>query len=189
NAWNHADQTFSAIDSPAIQGYTPDRTVVDNVKVNPDSHDLTEVTVTYTADAQKLTVNFIDDTTGKTLKTIDKIGHSDESADYDTKSDIQDFISKHYDLISDQTNGENLVFDHDDNINQHYEVHLSHHTHQINEQHTITETVHYQRSEEHTSELQSRFDLVCRLLLEKKNAYKKAIYESKIEQIVEPKVD
>src|SRR5207249_10079276 len=31
-------------------------------------------------------------------------------------------------------------------------------------------TVYYDpRSEEHTSELQSRFDLVCRLLLEKKN--------------------
>src|SRR5207247_6609341 len=29
------------------------------------------------------------------------------------------------------------------------------------------------RSEEHTSELQSRVDLVCRLLLEKKNKYKK----------------
>src|SRR5699024_12114686 len=28
----------------------------------------------------------------------------------------------------------------------------------------------YERSEEHTSELQSRFDLVCRLLLEKKNS-------------------
>src|SRR5438067_3410762 len=28
------------------------------------------------------------------------------------------------------------------------------------------------RSEEHTSELQSRFDLVCRLLLEKKNSTK-----------------
>src|SRR5438067_10616651 len=27
----------------------------------------------------------------------------------------------------------------------------------------------FERSEEHTSELQSRFDLVCRLLLEKKN--------------------
>src|SRR6266513_4753269 len=27
------------------------------------------------------------------------------------------------------------------------------------------------RSEEHTSELQSRFDIVCRLLLEKKNTY------------------
>src|SRR5699024_12406282 len=30
------------------------------------------------------------------------------------------------------------------------------------------ETLLQQRSEEHTSELQSRFDLVCRLLLEKK---------------------
>ena len=144
NAWDHADQTFAAIDSPVIQGYTPDRTVVDNITVNPDSHDLTDVTVTYNADSQKLSVDFIDDTTGKTLKTINKIGYSDESADYNTKSDIQDLISKHYDLTSDQTNGENLVFDHDDNSDQHYEVHLSHHTHQINEHHTITETVHYQ---------------------------------------------
>src|SRR5437868_11996341 len=35
------------------------------------------------------------------------------------------------------------------------------------------------RSEEHTSELQSRFDLVCRLLLEKKK--KKTIYTKNIE--------
>src|SRR5699024_10283729 len=34
---------------------------------------------------------------------------------------------------------------------------------------TIGLTLTYLRSEEHTSELQSRFDLVCRLLLEKKN--------------------
>src|SRR5438874_6737969 len=31
-----------------------------------------------------------------------------------------------------------------------------------------SERIHYERSEEHTSELQSRRDLVCRLLLEKK---------------------
>src|SRR5699024_12228667 len=38
-----------------------------------------------------------------------------------------------------------------------------------------------ERSEEHTSELQSRFDLVCRLLLEKKKKHDdrvKAIHES-----------
>src|SRR5699024_11685881 len=34
------------------------------------------------------------------------------------------------------------------------------------------------RSEEHTSELQSRFDLVCRLLLEKK----KSIWKSRLEK-------
>src|SRR5699024_11552751 len=32
------------------------------------------------------------------------------------------------------------------------------------------------RSEEHTSELQSRFDLVCRLLLEKKKKIKQTIF-------------
>src|SRR5437868_8855455 len=35
-----------------------------------------------------------------------------------------------------------------------------------------------QRSEEHTSELQSRFDLVCRLLLEKKKKYEKQPHSS-----------
>ena len=33
-----------------------------------------------------------------------------------------------------------------------------------------------QRSEEHTSELQSHSDLVCRLLLEKKNLYGPAVF-------------
>src|SRR5699024_12054180 len=33
------------------------------------------------------------------------------------------------------------------------------------------------RSEEHTSELQSRFDLVCRLLLEKKYKYQDTIHD------------
>ena len=144
NAWDKSSQTFDAINSPAIQGYTPDRTVIDNVKVNPDSHDLTEVTVTYNADSQKLSVDFIDDTTGKTLKTINKIGYSDENAGYNTKSDIQDFISKHYDLISDQTNGENLVFDHDDKTDQHYEVHLTHATKPISEAKSTNETIRYQ---------------------------------------------
>src|SRR5438067_5509244 len=35
------------------------------------------------------------------------------------------------------------------------------------------------RSEEHTSELQSRFDLVCRLLLEKKKKKKKPFVRNK----------
>src|SRR5699024_11354419 len=37
------------------------------------------------------------------------------------------------------------------------------------EEQTIRNKIEEKRSEEHTSELQSRFDLVCRLLLEKKN--------------------
>src|SRR5207249_12062735 len=40
----------------------------------------------------------------------------------------------------------------------------------------FTATLAAQRSEEHTSELQSRFDLVCRLLLEKKKKKKQNTY-------------
>src|SRR5699024_11992417 len=36
----------------------------------------------------------------------------------------------------------------------------------------------FARSEEHTSELQSRFDLVCRLLLEKKKKIKKTKHKN-----------
>src|SRR5699024_11497852 len=41
------------------------------------------------------------------------------------------------------------------------------------------------RSEEHTSELQSRFELVCRLLLEKKNELEPVVLR---DQVLEPAV-
>src|SRR5438105_7500141 len=44
---------------------------------------------------------------------------------------------------------------------------------------SITYYGNQKRSEEHTSELQSRVDLVCRLLLEKKKKKKKIIYKEK----------
>src|SRR5699024_11227039 len=52
---------------------------------------------------------------------------------------------------------------HDNLIDQKYEQHT--HNHHLN---VNASNGNYHRSEEHTSELQSRFDLVCRLLLEKK---------------------
>src|SRR5207248_7138234 len=42
-----------------------------------------------------------------------------------------------------------------------------------------TDASSYKRSEEHTSELQSPYDLVCRLLLEKKNTK----YEKQVEGV------
>src|SRR5699024_11765951 len=44
---------------------------------------------------------------------------------------------------------------------RHFDIHVIHNLH-------IVMLIDKNRSEEHTSELQSRFDLVCRLLLEKK---------------------
>src|SRR3712207_8576838 len=53
---------------------------------------------------------------------------------------------------------------------------------------TVRVTPRFARSEEHTSELQSRQYLVCRLLLEKKNtAMTHDIYKHKIDYVAPPK--
>ena len=145
NAWTPADhQTFAAVQSPAIQGYTPDQSQVDVISVDANSQDIVK-TVTYSADQQTVTVDFIDDTDhGKVLKTVTKTGGSDEAVGYNTKTDIQTFVDGHYRLDRDTTNGKDLVFDHDDAVDQHYEVHLIHETAPISEATSTNQVIHYQ---------------------------------------------
>lgn len=143
NTWDHTSQTFDEIKSPLIMGYTPDQAAVNDVDVNADSPALTEKTVIYNADKQKIAINYIDDTTHKTLRTINIVGTSDSNSGYITKQSIAWYLKQHYDLVSDDTNGEELVFDHDSSINQIYNVHLNHHTHAINDQTTKSEVIHY----------------------------------------------
>src|SRR5207249_12312936 len=62
-----------------------------------------------------------------------------------------------------------LLFDFDGVIVDSEPLHFMAFTEVLRGEHIdLSEDEYYNRSEEHTSELQSRFDLVCRLLLEKK---------------------
>ena len=141
--WTPSDpQTFASVDTPHITGYTSDIQNVPAATVNFGDEDIVK-TVTYKANQQKLDVVFIDDVTGQVLKTANKIGLSDTDSGYNTKADISDYAAKHYDLVSDGTNGKNLMFDHDDNTDQHYEVHLTHHKSDTSRQSTVNETIHY----------------------------------------------
>ena len=133
---------WSNYDVPTVPGYTPSQSEVPAQTVSFGDDDVVK-TVTYKANTQKLKVVFIDDTTGKTLNTIEKAGLSDTDSGYNTKADISDYAAKHYDLVSDGTNGKNLMFDHDDNTDQHYEVHLTHHKSDTSRQSTVNETIHY----------------------------------------------
>ena len=110
-------------------------------------------------------VTFIDDTdNGKTLKTVTKTGPTNSSAGYTTGDDINTYKGQHYVLVSDQTHGQNITFDTDTNTDQHYEVHLKHGTHQINDHRTITETVHYKMADgttapaDHTAQVEFSCD-------------------------------
>ena len=123
-AWSQP-KDFETITSPTIKGYTPSRTSVTNKNVAYNSDSITE-TVTYTPDDQKITVNYIDDTTGKKIISKTIIGKSDDKSEYTTKQQITDYQNAGYELVSDETNGQTMTFDHDDNHDQTYAVHLKH---------------------------------------------------------------
>src|SRR5699024_5662616 len=140
--WTPA-QDFETVMTPEIQGYTPDHASVANTGIAHDHSAIVE-TVTYNPDAQKAVVKYIDDTTGKQLEAKDLAGVSDQSTGYTTKETIDGYVNKHYVLVSDGTHGETVVFDHDDNADQSYEVHLKHGTKPANESRIKKITVHYQ---------------------------------------------
>ena len=123
-------------------GYTPDKSQVAKATVkfgDPDS----AITVTYKANSQVIKVNFIDDTTGETLDSKSLDGVSDADANYNTKVDINNYEKQHYVLVSDSSDGKDLIFDHDDQATQSYDVHFTHDTKPDSRQDTVTRTITY----------------------------------------------
>lgn len=119
------NQDFEVAVSPIVQGYTPDRQQVVDNNIAHDHADIIE-TVTYSPDAQTAVVTYIDDTTGKTLLTKTITGFSDQDSGYSAHEQIQSYLNRGYQVVSDGTNGGNVIFDHIDNVNQQIEVHLAH---------------------------------------------------------------
>ena len=134
--------TLHSYQVPKKDGYTPDKSQVEQATVkfgDPDS----SITVTYKANAQVIKVNFIDDTTGKTLDSKSLDGVSDADANYNTKVDINNYEKQHYVLVSDSSDGKDLIFDHDDQATQSYDVHFTHDTNPDSRQDTVTRTITY----------------------------------------------
>lgn len=141
DTWTQS-QDFNDVQTPAIQGYTPDRTVVSDKNIGHDHQDIVEHVV-YSPDAQHMTITYVDDTTGKTLHTDKPDGVSDQDANYTTSNTIKQYKDQHYKLVSDSTKGQDLIFDHDDKVDQTYEVHFVHGTHTINQTTSPKQTIHY----------------------------------------------
>ena len=137
-----ADNNYGQINVPIIHGYTPSQTVVQEQNASPN-HDVV-LTVIYHKNKQQINVSYVDDTTGSTLDTERLDGYSGDNAQYSTKSAIDNYKSRGYELVSDPSNGAELIFDKDDFANnQEVTVHLKHATEQNNLTHNITRTIHY----------------------------------------------
>ncbi|WP_262338535.1 mucin-binding protein [Lactiplantibacillus plantarum] len=148
----------SVPDYPVIHflpGYTPeDHMGTPLVPVNPDdrtkgyippipSDNGTDTTITYTADKQKGSVSYVDDTTGTTLKTDSISGTTGSKSSYSTSGSIADYKKQGYELVTDGYPAD-LTFDNDDTTDQNFTVHLKHQNIQSTEAKTVTETIHYQ---------------------------------------------
>ncbi|MGN8628388.1 mucin-binding protein [Lactobacillus amylovorus] len=142
NAWTPANSQYKAVNSPVVQGYTPDKSAVEESTVNPTDKD-TEITVVYNADKQAAHVIYVDKTTNTTLTSDDLSGQSDKDSGYNTKDTIGKYQSQHYVLTGDETDGKNVIFDHDDKQNQTYYVYFVHGTQKVNRQDTVTSTIDY----------------------------------------------
>ena len=114
--------SWFALDSLLATAYKP---VMPKAPETPD--DIAWHEVTY--EPQKATVTYYDDTDNKKILKSDSLeGDSKADSKYNTKSSIDDYKSKGYEFVSDDTKGQNVVFDNDSSVDQKYKVHLKHGT-------------------------------------------------------------
>ena len=129
-AWNTGK--WEEYDTPQISGYTPSQAKVSATTVDGNTQDQT-VNITYSANAQKATINYIDDTTGKTINSETINGHTGEAIADPTEA-IANYEKQGYKLVSDDlANG--ASFDNDDTIDQAFYIHLNHDTETITPDH------------------------------------------------------
>ncbi len=120
--------SFDAVDSPTIDGYTPSPTsVAELTGISPDSSQTDYAyTVTYTADTQKASITYVDDTTGETIHVDTKNGGSGTTSDYTTATEIKSLVAKGYELVNSDFPAAGLTFDTDTATDQNYTVHFKH---------------------------------------------------------------
>ncbi|UXN11190.1 mucin-binding protein [Lactobacillus amylovorus] len=120
---------WAEYDTPSISGYTPSQAKVSATTVDGNTQDKT-VTITYSADAQKATINYIDDTAGKTLHSETVNGHTGEAIADPTEA-IANYKKQGYQLASDDL-AKGASFDNDDKTDQAFYIHLNHNIETIN---------------------------------------------------------
>ena len=145
---NQGATTLAGQALPVLPGYTAD--VLDGrdadatgaTAVDYNSNDLT-INVVYTANDQAATFIYHDDTTGQDLLRVKQTGLSNQLINYLTKDQLATYAAAGYVLVSDDTKGQPVYFDHDDKVDQTYVIHLKHGTESTTRRKQITQSIHY----------------------------------------------
>lgn len=140
-----AAQNVEQKDSPKINGYTADKLTVAGATIKATDKDST-VTVTYVPNKQAVKVIYHDDTTNQDLAVKKFSGNSGADSCRNTKAAIAEYVKQHLKLVSDSTNGQNIIFDKDDKNDQTYVVHFVHETEAAKRTKTVTETIEHHKA-------------------------------------------
>ena len=137
-----APQSYPVVKTPKKAGYTPDLTVITDSNIPYDHLAISHIVI-YRGDPQTMTIKYVDDTTGDTLTTVTKHGTSDEKTGYQTTTELGKLLAQHYVLVNDPTNGQELVFDHQDQVDQNYVIHVKHGTKQVSRTSQHSRTINF----------------------------------------------
>lgn len=161
NPWTPSDSSFIAVDSPIIQGYHADQPTVAKQDVTAVSDDV-DITVTYHPDKQAARLTFYDDTTHQVIKGV--ADHADGVTDghiqFKQGSQLVQQLQNHgYKFVKVVNNTDNKKpvdidgdsyaavtfpnFDHDNQVDQSFVVHLEHATKSVTDKRVVHETIHY----------------------------------------------
>lgn len=140
-----AAQNVEQKDSPKINGYTADKLTVAGTTIKATDNDSTE-TVTYVPNKQAVKVIYHDDTTNQDLAVKEFSGNSGADSGRNTEAAIAEYVKQHLKLVSDSTNGQNIIFDKDDQNDQTYVVHFVHETETVKRTKTVTETIEHHKA-------------------------------------------
>ena len=121
--WTTTDDTFDAVTSPVIKGYTADKLVVPAVSgVQAGAADTVEV-VTYVKDAQKAIIKYVNEKGNVEVASDTVNGKSGEVIAYTTTDKINELHRKGYELVSDGfTSASSKNFDFDASVDQEFTV-------------------------------------------------------------------
>lgn len=126
------EKEFKAVKTPELDGYHADIANVNAIKVSVDSNnfnsdlDVTRL-INYLADQQTIIVEFIDETSDISRKKTLR-GFTNQMSGYYASDTIDQFINRGYELVKDETDGQELKFNDQTNINQEYKIILKHKT-------------------------------------------------------------
>ena len=143
--WTPAISNFPQEVSPTITGYTPSVAKTAAIAVKPGAQNSTQ-TVVYTPNQEKITVTYIDQTTGKTLKVVTLTGTYGSKANYNPQTQIQTYENQGYELVNNTYPQAGATFNEDGTV-ANYNIYLKHKDDNnptgLDLNHTVTETIKY----------------------------------------------